>query len=48
MVGPKNTCFLEGQKPPEAEDAIFPGPGMIGLWSKADAQSYFDNLIVSE
>jgi uncharacterized protein (TIGR03067 family) len=32
----------------EAEDSTFPEPGMIGLWSKADAQSYFDDLTVSE
>jgi hypothetical protein len=48
MVGPRITCYLDGQKHLEAEDATFPGPGMIGLWSKADAQSYFDDLTVSE
>ena len=37
MVGPKITCYLDGQKHLEAEDATFPGPGMIGLWSKANA-----------
>ena len=48
MVGTKIACYLDGQKRLEVEDATFPGPGMIGLWSKADAQSYFDDLAVSE
>ncbi len=44
MVGPKITCYLDGQKLLEAEDGTFPQAGMVGLWSKADAQSYFDDL----
>jgi hypothetical protein len=48
MVGPKITCYLDGEQYLEAEDATFPDGGMIGLWSKADAQSYFDDLRVSE
>ena len=48
MVVTKIACYLDGQKYLEVEDATFPGAGMIGLWSKADAQSYFDDLTVSE
>jgi hypothetical protein len=48
MVGNKITCYLDGQKYLEVEDSTFPEAGMIGLWSKADAQSYFDDLTVSE
>jgi hypothetical protein len=48
MVGNKITRYLDGQKHLEAEDSTFPEAGMIGLWSKADAQSYFDDLTVSE
>ncbi len=48
MTGTKIACYLDGQKHLEAEDATFPEPGKIGLWSKADAQSYFDDLTVSE
>ncbi len=48
MAGSKIACYLDGQKYLEADDATFPGPGMIGLWSKADARSYFDDLTVSE
>jgi hypothetical protein len=28
----------------EAYDATFPGPGMGGLWTKADSVTYFDDL----
>jgi hypothetical protein len=48
MVGSKITCFFDGKPYLEAEDATFPEAGMIGLWSKADAQTYFDELTVSE
>jgi hypothetical protein len=48
MVGAKITCYLNGQKHLEVEDSTFPEAGMIGLWSKADAQSYFDDLTASE
>jgi Domain of Unknown Function (DUF1080) len=48
MVGPKITCYFDGKQYLEVEDATFPAAGMIGLWSKADAQSYFDDLSVSE
>ena len=41
-------CYLDGKRYLETEDATFPGAGMIGVWSKADAQSYFDELTVSE
>jgi uncharacterized protein (TIGR03067 family) len=47
MMGAKITCYLDGQKHLEAEDTTFPEAGMIGLWSKADAQSYFDDLTVN-
>jgi hypothetical protein len=48
MVSPKIICYLDGKNYLEAEDATFPEAGRIGLWSKADAQSYFDELIVNE
>jgi len=48
MVGTKIVCYLDGQKYLEVEDATFSQAGKIGLWSKADAQSYFDDLTVSE
>jgi hypothetical protein len=48
MMGAKITCYLDGQKHLEAEDTTFPEAGMIGLWSKADAQSYFDDLTIDQ
>jgi hypothetical protein len=48
MTGPKIVCYLDGTKYLEADDATFPGPGKIGIWSKADAQSYFDDLGVAD
>jgi hypothetical protein len=48
MASTKITCYLDGTKSLEAEDATFPEAGRIGLWSKADAQSYFDDLTVTD
>jgi hypothetical protein len=47
MVGTRITCPLDGQALLEVEDATFTGAGMVGLWSKADARSYFDDLTVT-
>lgn len=40
--------YLDGKKLLVAEDSTFPDAGKIGLWSKSDAQTYFDDLMVSE
>jgi hypothetical protein len=48
MSGAKIACYFDGQKHLEVEDTTFPDEGKIGLWSKADAQSYFDDLTVGE
>jgi hypothetical protein len=48
MTGARITCYFDGTKRLEAEDSTFTEPGRIGLWSKADAQSYFDDLSVAE
>ncbi|AGA29087.1 family 16 glycoside hydrolase [Singulisphaera acidiphila] len=48
MVGSKMTCYLDGKPLLEADDSTFTEAGMVGLWSKADAQSYFDDLTVHE
>lgn len=43
------TVFINGKELFKVEDTTFPGPGKVGLWSKADAYSYFDDLkIVTE
>jgi hypothetical protein len=48
QVGKKIECLLDGKKMLEAEDDTFSQAGQIGLWTKADAQTYFDGLTVKE
>jgi Domain of Unknown Function (DUF1080) len=43
-VGNKIECQLNGKKHLEATDDTFLKPGQVGLWSKADAVSAFDQL----
>ena len=31
----------------EVRDATLPGPGLIGLWTKADAATRFDDFVVN-
>ncbi|HJZ90765.1 MAG TPA: family 16 glycoside hydrolase [Gemmataceae bacterium] len=47
MVGDKIECFLDGKKYLEAKDDTFAKAGKVGLWSKADAQTSFDEFKVS-
>lgn len=47
MTGDAIECALDGKKQLEAKDDTFAKPGKVGLWTKADAQTYFDNLKVS-
>jgi hypothetical protein len=44
MKGDQIETFFDGKKFHEHKDTTFTEAGMIGLWSKADAQSYFDDL----
>jgi hypothetical protein len=44
MRGDEITCYYDGKKYLEAKDSTFTEAGKIGLWSKADAQSQFDDL----
>jgi hypothetical protein len=46
MVGDRITCWLDGKELLHAEDGTFKDAGHIGLWSKADAASSFDDLVV--
>jgi hypothetical protein len=48
MVGNRIACDLDGRNHLEVEDATFPHADKIGLWSKSVAQTYFDDLHVSE
>ena len=45
MAGSRITCYLDGQELLQAEDEALAEPGMIGLWTKADAVTSFDDLI---
>jgi hypothetical protein len=44
MFDDKITCYLDGSKHLEVVDKTFPLHGMVGLWSKSDARTYFDDL----
>ncbi len=48
MKGNLIQCYYDGQKYLEARDNTFSGGGKIGLWTKADAQSQFDDLTAGE
>ena len=45
--GSKIQCFLDGKKYLETEDTTFSDAGGVGLWSKADAATSFDNMVVT-
>ena len=46
MVGSRIECSLDGQPLLEASDETIPDSGMVGLWTKADAVTSFDDLRV--
>ena len=47
MKGDHVECYYDGKKYLDYHDDSISAPGMIGLWSKADAQSYFDDLTLA-
>ena len=46
MSGDHIECYYDDKKYLDVHDATFTSGGKIGLWSKADAQSHFDDLSV--
>jgi len=44
MSGDQMVCYYDGKKYMEHKDDTLKEAGKIGLWSKADAQSQFDDL----
>lgn len=42
--GPHFDVYLNDQKLFEVEDETFAGPGQLGLWTKADSVTYFDDF----
>ena len=43
-IGNKFTCYYDGNKKIEATDDTFKDAGKVGLWTKADSVTYFDDL----
>lgn len=48
MVGAKIICELDGKCRLEVEDSTFSEAGQVGLWTKSDAHTEFDDLTLSE
>jgi hypothetical protein len=48
VAGTRHECFVDGAKVVEAGDSTLTGAGRIGLWTKADAATRFDDLSVTE
>ena len=46
-VGDRITCYYDGEKKIDATDETFKEAGKVGLWTKADSVTYFDDLRVS-
>lgn len=46
-VGNKITCYYDGEKKIDATDDTFKEAGKVGLWTKADSVTYFDDLRVT-
>jgi hypothetical protein len=47
MKGEQIECYLDGKKYLEAKDNAITDAGKVGLWTKADARSHFDDFKVS-
>ena len=47
MTGDRIECYYDGKKYLDVRDATFKDAGRIGLWTKADAQTRFDDLTVT-
>jgi hypothetical protein len=47
VKGNKMDGYLDGKKIWDVTDETFTGPGKVGLWSKADAQTHFDEFRAS-
>jgi Domain of Unknown Function (DUF1080) len=48
QVGDQIECYLDDKKYLEAKDSTFDKAGKVGLWSKADAQTYFDSFTAQD
>jgi hypothetical protein len=48
MTGDRVECHLAGKKVLDGKDATFTKPGKVGLWTKADAQTSFDQFVLTD
>lgn len=48
MIGDQIECFIDSKKHLDFKDDTFQKPGKVGVWTKADAQTPFDQFIVTE
>lgn len=48
MQGAHIECWLDGKKELDVEDSTFTEVGKVGLWTKSDAQTHFDHLVVEK
>jgi hypothetical protein len=46
QVGDHIECFLDGKKYLDVHDDAIAKPGKVGLWTKSDAQTHFDQFVV--
>lgn len=46
-TGPRFEVYFNGAKLYEVEDATFKAPGRVGVWTKADSITHFDDLTVT-
>ncbi len=45
-IGNKVICYYDGARKIEASDSTFKDAGKVGVWTKADSMTYFDDLKV--
>lgn len=48
MVGESITCSLDGKAEIETKDQTHAKAGRVGVWTKADARTYFDDFAAKE
>src|SRR5438477_6756373 len=48
FIGNRFTVTFDGKKAIEWEDQTFTGPGMVGVWTKADSVTLFDDFSYGE
>ena len=46
--GPRFQVYFDRKKLFEVEDTTFAGPGKVGLWTKADSVTYFDDFRIAQ